>query len=104
MQRVRTHVAMQQMLHSNLEAAWIQEILGMHKNRLSLRLAGRIRWQLEELNQVCRAINELGQDKYGPEWQEVRVDEFVEFRDVSLEEVKWPQPKQLDKAEQDETS
>ena len=92
------------MLHSNLEAAWIQEILGMHKNRLSLRLAGRIRWQLEELNQVCWAINELGQDKYGPEWQEVRVDEFVEFRDVSLEEVKWPQPKQMDKAEQDETS
>ena len=47
------------------------------------------------MNQVCRAINELGQDKYGPEWQEVGVDEFIEFRDVSLEEVKWPQRKQV---------
>ena len=75
--------------------------IGMHKNQLSLRLAGKIRWQLEELNQVYWAINELGQDKYGPEWQEVGVDEFIEFRDVSLEEVKWPQPKQV---KQDESS
>ena len=43
----------------------------------------------------------LGQDKYGPEWQEVGVDEFIEFRDVSLEKVKWPQPKQV---KQDESS
>ena len=55
-------------------------------------------------SQVCRAINELGQDKYRSEWQEVGVDEFIEFRDVSLEKVKWPQPKQVDKVKQDEPS
>ena len=87
-----------------IEWGWgpkVGQKLGMHKNQLSLRLAGKIRWQLEELNQVCWAINELGEDKYGPEWQEVGVDEFIEFRDVSLEEVKWPQPKQV---KQDESS
>ena len=88
-------------LRGCIEHGWmyrIAEKMGFHQNALGFRLSGRIRWQLEEINQICRIINELGAEKYGDKWELVGADEFLTFKDVAMEEIELPPPKMYAKS------
>ena len=88
-------------LRGCIEHGWmykISERMGFHQNALGFRLSGKIHWKLEEINQICRVIIELGAEKYGDKWELVGADEFLSFKDVEMREIELPPPKMYAKS------
>jgi hypothetical protein len=80
-------------LRGYIEHGWskrIAERMNFHPNGMTFRVNGKINWKLEELNQVCRIINELGAEKYGEGWELVGVEEFLTFEDRPINQIPLP--------------
>ena len=80
-------------LRGYIEHGWSKQIaerMNFHPNAMSFRMNGKIEWKLKELNQVCRIINELGQEKYQQDWTEIGTDVFLSFDDIPIQNVNLP--------------
>ena len=79
-----------QKLKRAIEWGWtgrVAEKMDLHKNQISQSMAGHVEWSFHDLNRVCRAINEIGLEEYGDGWDDVGVDDFIQFREIATEDV-----------------
>ena len=84
-------------LRGMVEWGWSKRLaaqLHIHQNNWGKRMDGTIPLKIAELNQFCRVLNDLGEEKHGPQsWIETGVEDVLVFEDVAREEIPMPQEK-----------
>ena len=82
-------------LRGLIEWGWLPKIAGkmaVSEMGITNRMNGRTRWQIQELNQMVRVLNELRLERYGHDTPLIGIDEFLDFEESTLDAIQLPDP------------